>query len=383
MPRVTDIRLLLYAMDKGHLDQSLVAACVSDMISAERADAPLEVTEVLSRRKLLEPTLVETLLRELLDVTAAGRQVVGADTVRTMSGAHALDGTLQAFGKVVAGYKVNRKLTWSGMDSVLQALDADGEPVVLRIMSEEAAIYEGIVGEFLQEAQLAATVQHPSFATVLTSGVDQGTPYVVSSFLPGKSLASWLQRGRLTPRDAIDVVAIVAHACGFLHHWGLVHRDLQPGNIVIGPEGEVGLINPGFGRDHLRQLTHGTPFCKSLGTPAYLAPEQARTDPRDIGTWTDVYALGAVLFRCLTGSFPHAASSFYGTLEFIATVKAPPLRVIRPDLPAEVDDVVGSAMAQDPAQRPTAGELAEMLNQLLRDVKLDHLDPPATTAPPS
>src|SRR5688572_1042906 len=164
-------------------------------------------------------------------------------------------------------------------------------------------------------------------------------------WLEGEDLAERLERAPITPADAVTILVRIAEALGVAHGRGVVHRDVKPSNIFL-PGGEPArakLLDFGVARSGVssRPMTQtGT----ALGTPGYMAPEQARGD-RDLDARVDVFALGAVLFRCLAGTAPFDAANTIGVLTKVLFEEPPPLWAVRPDLPPSIHEVVTRALA--------------------------------------
>jgi serine/threonine protein kinase len=376
MPHAHDVQLLQFAQTRGLIGESLAAACMSEIIASEQAGRPLRLAQVLLRRRVLSSSTIQGLMQEMRDVVASGEKVVGSETFHGM--ATTADRSTGPSGDSIGGYALLREIARGGMGILFEGRTAQGEPVAVKVLSAEATQDPSMVRRFRQEAELAATLSHPNLIKVHEAGFDQGLHFLVMDFFVGRSLAELIRPGRLAPKKALEVGATVAEACGYMHGCGVIHRDLKPGNIMVGKEGRVCLVDFGLAKDLLRQGTILTQLGKLVGTPAYMAPEQARGELSAVGPWSDVYSVGAVLFRAITGRYPHAGQTFMKTIQAISTQQAPPLRSYRPDAPAELDAIVSRAMSLDPRARPEAGALAHELRDLLATTPV--VMPPA---PPS
>jgi len=248
-----------------------------------------------------------------------------------------------------------------------------------KVLTPQAAASEVVVARFRQEAMLAATLSHPNLVKVHQAGVERGVHYLVEDYFDGRSLADLIRPGRLAPKKALQVIQEVAGACAYMHGQGVIHRDIKPANIMVGKGGQVCLTDFGLAKDVARVDSRLTQMGlgKLLGTPAYMAPEQAGGQLDQVGPWTDVYAMAAVIFRALTGRYPYARGSYMATVQAIATEDAPRLSSCRPDAPAALDELVAQAMHHEPRVRPTAADLGSGLQQVLAQPLLMPPAPPS------
>ena len=217
---------------------------------------------------------------------------------------------------------------------------------------------------FLREAELLARVRHPNVVAVHDlATAPNGDPYLVTDLVEGEALDARLQRGPLEPGEAARLVKGLAAGVEAVHAQGVLHRDLKPANVIVTPGGEPILLDFGLARElHGDRLTQTG---EVLGTPAFMAPEQAEGDPSLIDRRCDVYGLGALLYAALTARHP-----FQGTLiQILPQVldRDPPWpRALRPEVPAALDAVVRLAMQKVPGGRySSALELEEDLGRWL------------------
>ncbi len=217
---------------------------------------------------------------------------------------------------------------------------------------------------FRAEAAAVAAVQHPGIVQVYEVGACGDRPYFALEYCPGGSLAQRLTGGPLPPRDAAALIEQVARAVHAAHDRGIVHRDLKPGNILFAEDGTPKITDFGLARraDTDTALTRTGAV---LGTPSYMAPEQAR-GRRDVGPAADVYALGAVLYECLTGRPPFLAATGLDTvLHAIHDDPVPPSR-LTPKVPRDLETIALKCLQKDPAKRyPGAEALADDLARFL------------------
>jgi tRNA A-37 threonylcarbamoyl transferase component Bud32 len=220
---------------------------------------------------------------------------------------------------------------------------------------------------FLAEAEAVAAVKHPHVVQVYDYGEANGRPFLAMEYLPGGSLADRLERsGRLDPKAAAELVATLAAAVNAAHDLGIVHRDLKPGNVLYDEYGQPKVTD--FGLAKRGGGSNLTVTQVVMGTPAYMAPEQARGDTKFVGPQADVYSLGVILFECLTGTRPFESADQIALL--MRVVEDEPERPSKraPGLPRDVELICLKCLAKDPAERyPTAGAMAADLGRFAAD----------------
>ena len=237
-------------------------------------------------------------------------------------------------------------------------------PVALKVLLPELALALG-PERFKREIQLAARLQHPHILTVLDSGeMDAGgVPlfYYTMPFVEGESLRARLDReGPLPADDALRLTREVADALDHAHRHGVIHRDVKPENILIS-DGHALLADFGIAKAVADAGSRLTATGLSLGTPAYMSPEQATADPR-VDARTDIYSLGCVLHEMLAGEPPFTGPSAQVIIAKRFASAPIPLRTVRPQLPESLEEAVGKALALSPADRfATAAEFAAAL----------------------
>lgn len=262
-----------------------------------------------------------------------------------------------ALGSVFAGHRIESVAGRGGMGVVYSATQlALDRKVALKVIAPGLMEDDGMRRRFVRESKVAASIDHPNVIPIYYAGEDDGIAYIAMRYVSGDDLRSLVRReGRLEPRRAARIVSQIAAALDAAHAAGLVHRDVKPANVLLGPEDHVYLTDFGLTK-HALSVGSATKEGHWVGTLDYVAPEQirsARVDAR-----ADVYALGCVLFLMLTGEVPfrHDGEEARLWAHLSEDPPAPSERV--PGLPREMDEVVARAMAKQPDDRfPSAGDL--------------------------
>jgi len=262
-------------------------------------------------------------------------------------------------------YRVERELGRGGMATVYLAHDPRHDrPIALKVLLPELALALG-PERFKREIRLAARLQHPHILTVLDSGDVEtaGAPlfYYTMPFVEGESLRARIDReGPFPAEDAIRIAREVAGALDHAHRHGIIHRDVKPENILLS-DGHALLADFGIAKAAADAASRLTATGMSLGTPAYMSPEQATADPK-VDARTDIYSLGCVLHEMLAGEPPFTGPSAQAIIAKRFASAPLPLRTVRPQLPESVETAIGRALALAPADRyGTAAEFAAAL----------------------
>ncbi len=272
-------------------------------------------------------------------------------------------------GDVFAGHRIEAVAGRGGMGVVYRATHMALDHVVaLKVISPALAQDERFRRRFGEESRIAVSIRHPNVVQIHHAGEEDGLLFVTMDLIEGTDLRGLLrEQARLDPAHAASIVAEVASALDAAHARGLVHRDIKPGNVLIEGEGadeRVYLTDFGLARQ-VEATTGLTATGAFVGTLDYVAPEQIRGERVDARA--DVYALGCVLFELLTG-IPPFASREDKVAKMYAHLQEEPtsVRVLRPELPGEVELVIERTLAKDPAERyPSAGDLARSVGAAL------------------
>jgi hypothetical protein len=265
-------------------------------------------------------------------------------------------------------YRVLKLLGQGGMGFVFQAEDMHLQrQVALKVMKPEAANRAGARERFLREARAAAALEHDHIVTIYRVGEERGVPYLAMQWLKGMSLEERLQRpGALSISQVLRLGQQIARGLHAAHERGLVHRDVKPANLWIEPEhgGRIRILDFGLARTVADEV-HLTQSGMIIGTPLYMAPEQARGGKVDARS--DLFSLGIVLYRMCTGRLPFRGDSTMAILSALALDTPQALRQLNATVPPELDELVIQLLAKDPAARPvSARAVAERLQWIER-----------------
>ena len=251
-------------------------------------------------------------------------------------------------GSVLAGHRIERVLGRGGMGVVYAAVDLSLErTVALKLVAPELADNVGFRRRFIAESRTAASLDHPNVVPIFRAGEEDGALFLAMRYVDGDNLGTLvLREGALAPRRAAGLLAQIASALEAAHGRGLVHRDVKPANVLVTADDHCYLTDFGLVED-LGATTGATRSAEVLGTLDYLAPERIRGGAT--GPWTDVYALGCVLFFALTGRVPFPLEAPESKLW--AHVAEPPPRVSGAGVPEAFDGVIATALAKQPGER--------------------------------
>ncbi|MBW2524580.1 MAG: serine/threonine protein kinase, partial [Deltaproteobacteria bacterium] len=285
-------------------------------------------------------------------------------------------------GALVAHFKVMRRLGRGGMGEVYLARDTTlGRRVALKVLHPKRFDSESARSRFLFEARTTAKFNHPNIVTVYAVGEHEGRPYLAMEYVEGDSLKARLEDRRLSLQEALRTGRAIAIALVEAESHGVLHRDLKPGNVIIGRDGRVRVLD--FGLAKVLETQHSTlastaASMKSgkpdestittmekrswgVGTPQYMAPEQWRNTPG--GPATDVWALGVMLFRMVSGKLPFNESTIVEQALMVCDFGPSPRVEQFARVPPPVGDIIARCLAKEAEQRPTAAEVVEALTE--------------------
>lgn len=272
-------------------------------------------------------------------------------------------------GDEFAGYRVERRLGRGGMGVLYLAVEPGLERrVALKLIAPEAASDEVFARRFAEESRIAASIEHPNVVPIYAAGEEAGVPYIAMRYVAGADLARRLTReGRLAPSVAVDLIAQIGNGLDAIHAAGLIHRDVKPANVLLsGGEGGDHAYITDFGVARNVSTESGlTQTGRFVGTLDYVAPEQISGGAIDARV--DVYALGCLLFKLLTGEVPFPKEGDAARLFAHLNDPPPAPSLYVSEVSMALDDVVIRAMSKSPDDRyPSAGDLGRAAQAALR-----------------
>ena len=348
------------------------------------------VCGLLIRSKLLNPDGVKAMYQRWLGDAGEHTGNLGRFTRWLVANQYVTEyqATLVARGHAddffVNQYKVLDRLGRGRSAGVYKAVHQLGQVVAIKILPLSKSKNPLQLGRFLRESRLALRLKHANVVRSFQTGQYKGLRYLVMEYLEGETLDEVLQRrNRLPPNEAVRLIHQALVGLQHIHEQGLVHRDLKPANLMLVPPppspGEpdttqratVKILDIGLGRTPLGEEpasledSHLTGEAVLLGTPDYLAPEQAR-DPRGVDIRADIYSLGCVLYHALTGQPPFPDTNLLSQMVRHATETPRPLKELNPAVPDGLQQIVNWMIAKNPAERyPTPERAAQALQVFL------------------
>ncbi len=355
-----------WLLDRGMLSPD-GAGRLRDALS--RVSRDRETSEEYVRKGVLSPETAEQILDQQ-------RQSISSEGIPTLlEVARKLDITLEAgpddqtrllsSGKeavlILGRYEILEKIGSGGGGSVYRGVDRQLERIVaIKKVPEEGA------SRFLREAQATARLEHPHIVSIFDMGEEDGDCYLILQFIEGSDFALWLESNKPSPLEIAGILRQVAEGIEHAHRNSILHRDVKPENVLIDSKGCARVTDFGLARE-TDSDSRVTVSGAILGTPSYMAPEQARGDLPQVQVCSDIYSIGATLFYALTGKPPFAAKSLEELIRKVISHDPPRPIAINADVPRDLETICLKAMEKEPRRRyPTALELAEDLQRFER-----------------
>jgi ankyrin repeat protein/serine/threonine protein kinase/ketosteroid isomerase-like protein len=272
----------------------------------------------------------------------------------------------------IEGYKVTGRLGEGGMGTVWRAVQlSTHREVALKLLSERRFESKKSRLRFEREVELTARLSHPNIARLYDSGLYRGVYYYAMELIDGIPLDEYIRQNQLPRMEIVKLIYQVSEAVGYAHEQGIIHRDLKPSNILVSEDGQPHVLDFGLAKTIAVESEDVTVSIEGeiAGTPAYMAPEQAAGNIRKIGTRTDVYSIGVLLYYLLTGQFPYDMSgSKYEVLSRIIQDEVPSPRRIDPSIDRELEAILMTALSKEPNERyPSAVVLGMDIDNYLKD----------------
>ena len=265
----------------------------------------------------------------------------------------------------VAGYEILDVLGRGGMGIVYKARQVSLDRLIALKMVRSADTDWEELARIRTEAGTIARLQHPNIVQVYEVGEHAGAPYLALELLAGGSLTQRIHGTPLPVAQAAQIAEDLARAIQHAHERGIIHRDLKPGNVLLTPEGTSKITDFGLAK-RLEGSSLQTATGAILGTPSYMAPEQAQGKTRELGPAVDVYALGAILYEMLTGRPPFRGETPLDTVQQVVGQEPVPLTRLNPKVPRDLETICLKCLEKRPTQRyPSAGALADEVRRFL------------------
>jgi len=261
------------------------------------------------------------------------------------------------------GYEVLEELGRGGMGVVYRARQLSLNRIVaVKVLAGRGGAAE--LDRFRVEAEAVGQLQHANIVQVYEVGVADGTPFYTLEYCPNGNLSRRIAGKPMPAREAAELIRELAVAMETVHRAGIVHRDLKPANVLMAADGRAKVTD--FGIAKTASDTSQTQTGAILGTPSYMAPEQAEGLAKDVGPTADVYSLGAILYECLTGRPPFVGATPMETMRQVLEQEPLPVRLLNPAADQELEKIALKCLEKDPAQRyESAAALAEDLRRHL------------------
>jgi TolB-like protein/Tfp pilus assembly protein PilF/predicted Ser/Thr protein kinase len=270
-------------------------------------------------------------------------------------------------GKTISKYKILEKLGEGGMGVVYKAEDTELQRVVaLKFLPAQALENDEERERFMHEARAAASIDHANVCTVYEIGKDEGRTFISMAYVEGRGLKEVVDSGPMRLGEAIDLAVQMGEGLAAAHEKGVVHRDVKPANVVLTPKGQAKIMDFGLAKSSRGVVV--TQESTTLGTVAYMSPEQARSEPVDART--DIYSLGALLYEMVTGRRPFEGDYDQAVIYSILNAQPEPVTALRTGVPLELERVILRCLEKDPGDRyQTAADLVSDLRRAGRELR--------------
>jgi serine/threonine protein kinase len=270
-------------------------------------------------------------------------------------------------GETISHYKILEKLSEGGMGVVYKAHDTKlARDVAIKFLPIELTKDENAKRRFIQEAQSAAALDHSNICTIHEIGeTEDGQSFFVMNYYEGETLQKKLEKEKLSVDESVDIAIQITQGLAKAHEKGIIHRDIKPANIIITKDGVVKILD--FGLTKLSGKTLHTKTGSTLGTVAYVSPEQARGG--DLDYRTDIWSLGVVLYQMLTGVLPFKGNYDAVIIHNIVLQEPEPIEKYLPNISNELLNILKQSLKKDASKRYQS--MSEMINDL-KQIQKDH-----------
>jgi hypothetical protein len=354
-------RIGVILAEKGHLGEHQLRAVLEGQGKTEEA---LKAAEKSGAHEVIAHSadrVEESVARTAIEIDKALAEP--AEEVDTAAPAAAAARPKIVPSMVIGGFRVEQVLGEDSFGTVYRAKsEPDGTAAALKVLDLTRSRDPKFKERFVEEARRGATLRHPNIKRILLAGQDKGYLFYATEFFEGKSLRRTLEaRGRMTLVEATVIVRQAASALQYAHASGVIHGDLRPVNVLIGPDGTVKVANLGLAKDSIDNMALLTASGEKM--PFYMAPELG-VRGRHFDERADIYSLGAIYYHCVTGRPPFEGRSPLEVLMRITQEDFAPPRRLAADLPEGVDRLITKMLASEPIQRVQS--MAEVIAELDR-----------------
>ena len=360
----------------------LLAALLEQMLASSRSEGTHLLDEIIQQHPTLEREIRELwstamMAEEFGVISQVSSDLSGTYINPQLSAGN--DSHTTSTPEQIGDYKINRIIGRGGMGVIYHATQKTlGRDVALKMLLQGSLATEDDMLRFSREAEAAAGLQHPNIVPVYEVGMHEGLPFFSMKHIEGNTLSERLMQGPLPPREAAKLLIPICRAIDEAHQQGLLHRDLKPSNILIDEQGHPYVSDFGlakrFHSEHLssKQIPNDNSITQTgaiLGTPSYMAPEQAAGGSRgDIDKQADIYSLGALLYAMLTGHAPFQAASPVDIIMMVLEQDPVPPRMLNPKADADLEMITLKCLQKPRDLRyASAGLLADDLEAYLAD----------------
>ncbi len=380
VPTAQDKLFCQLAVKLGVLTIPAAQQALGEAVVAERDGQPRPITEILQLGGRLTRDQIREVAKAVREWTA--KHAGGGDPpppdpalAATLAGPvpepgappppPSLPGSIGA-GSTLGKYTLVRKLGQGAMGVVYEATQAGvSRRAAVKVLAPGLITNERVVARFRREAEAAARLVHPGIVAIFGMGSHEGVHYIAMEYVDGTTLDELIEKEHLTPQRVAEIVAAASDALHYAHENGVIHRDIKPANLMMDTEGRVLVADFGLARPEGASRITGAG--QLLGTPAYMAPEQAAGEHENVDRRTDVYSLGATLYEMLTLRAPFEGKGVFEVLKKVLDEEPQDPCAVTPTAPRPLANVALKAMAKVSDHRyATAADMREDLKRFLR-----------------
>lgn len=256
----------------------------------------------------------------------------------------------QLYPRALGEYRNLKQIARGAMGIIFKGEHKDGRVVALKVLPTQMVREPQDIERFKREVETITSLVHPNIVRVFDFGQDEDFYYYAMEFLDGRSLRELVQdRGHLSPYHAAEIVRDAARGLAYAHQHGVIHRDVKPSNVMICKDGSVKLVDFGLAFQKTSDVLTATGI--SLGTPAYMSPEQIEGGRNEINERSDIYSLGVTLYEAAAGQRPFEGDNQYDVMKRVLFDVPRPAHEVNPGIPRELSRIIAKAMAKHTADR--------------------------------